>query len=149
MVIEFARNVVGLKNAHTTEIKPRAKYKIIDLMEKQKANLRQGIYGATMRLGAYPCTIKAGTTAAKAYGKNKISERHRHRYEVNNKYIKKLEKAGLIFSGTSPDKKLMEIAELPKSEHPFMLGSQFHPEFTSSPLHPNPLFNEFVKSIKG
>jgi len=148
MVIEFARNVVGLKNAHTTEIKPRAKYKIIDLMEKQKANLRQGIYGATMRLGAYPCTIKAGTIAAKAYGKSKISERHRHRYEVNNKYIKKMEKAGLIFSGTSPDKKLMEIAELPKSEHPFMLGSQFHPEFTSSPLHPNPLFNEFVKSIK-
>ena len=148
MVIEFARNVVGLKNAHTTEIKPRAKYKIIDLMEKQKANLRQGIYGATMRLGAYPCTIKAGTIAAKAYGKSKISERHRHRYEVNNKYIKKMEKAGLIFSGTSPDKKLMEIAELPKSEHPFMLGSQFHPEFTSSPLHPNPLFDEFVKSIK-
>ncbi len=148
MVIEFARNVVGLKNAHTTEIKPRAKYKIIDLMEKQKANLRQGIYGATMRLGAYPCTIKAGTTAAKAYGKSKISERHRHRYEVNNKYIKKLEKAGLIFSGTSPNKKLMEIAELPKSKHPFMLGSQFHPEFTSSPLHPNSLFNEFVKSIK-
>ncbi len=149
MVIEFARNVVGLKNAHTAEIKPRAKYKIIDLMEKQKANLRQGIYGATMRLGAYPCTIKAGTVAFKAYGKSKISERHRHRYEVNNKYIKKLEKAGLIFSGTSPDKKLMEIAELPKSEHPFMLGSQFHPEFTSSPLHPNPLFDEFVKSIKG
>ncbi len=149
MVIEFARNVVGLKNAHTTEIKPRAKYKIIDLMEKQKANLRQGIYGATMRLGAYPCTIKAGTIAAKAYGKSKISERHRHRYEVNNKYIKKMEKAGLIFSGTSPDKKLMEIAELPKSEHPFMLGSQFHPEFTSSPLHPNPLFDKFVKSIKG
>ena len=148
MVIEFARNVVGLKNAHTAEIKPRAKYKVIDLMEKQKANLRQGIYGATMRLGAYPCTIKAGTVAFKAYGKSKISERHRHRYEVNNKYIKKLEKAGLIFSGTSPNKKLMEIAELPKSEHPFMLGSQFHPEFTSSPLHPNPLFNEFVKSIK-
>ncbi len=149
MVIEFARNVVGLKNAHTAEIKPRAKYKVIDLMEKQKANLRQGIYGATMRLGAYPCTIKAGTVAFKAYGKSKISERHRHRYEVNNKYIKKLEKAGLIFSGTSPNKKLMEIAELPKSEHPFMLGSQFHPEFTSSPLHPNPLFDEFVKSIKG
>ncbi len=148
MVIEFARNVVGLKNAHTTEIKPRTKYKIIDLMEKQKANLRQGIYGATMRLGVYPCTIKAGTIAAKAYGKSKISERHRHRYEVNNKYIKRLEKAGLIFSGTSPNKKLMEIAELPKSEHPFMLGSQFHPEFTSSPLHPNPLFNEFVKNIR-
>ena len=149
MVIEFARNVVGLKNAHTTEIKPRAKYKVIDLMEKQKANLKKGIYGATMRLGAYPCKIKKGTIAEKAYGQKNITERHRHRYEVNNKYIKKLEKSGLKFSGTSPDGQLMEIAELPKSEHPFMLGSQFHPEFTSSPLNPNPLFAEFVKSIKG
>jgi len=149
MVIEFARNVVGLKHAHTTEIKPRAKYKVIDLMEKQKANLKKGIYGATMRLGAYPCKIKKGTIAEKAYGQKNITERHRHRYEVNNKYIKKLEKAGLKFSGTSPDGQLMEIAELPKSEHPFMLGSQFHPEFTSSPLNPNPLFAEFVKSIKG
>ncbi len=148
MVIEFARNIVGLKNAHTTEIKPRAKYKIIDLMEKQKANLKKGIYGATMRLGAYPCILKNNTLAKKAYGKKEISERHRHRYEVNNKYIKQLEKAGLIFSGTSPNKQLMEIAELPKTEHPFMLGSQFHPEFTSSPLNPNPLFNEFIKAIK-
>ena len=148
MVIEFARNVVGLKNAHTTEIKPRARYKVIDLMEKQKANLKQGIYGATMRLGAYPCIIKPDTIAFNAYKQKKISERHRHRYEVNNKYIKKLEKKGLIFSGTSPDGQLMEIAELPKSKHPFMLGSQFHPEFTSSPLHPNPLFNEFIKAVK-
>jgi CTP synthase len=101
-----------------------------------------------MRLGTYPCTIKEGTIASKAYGQLDIDERHRHRYEVNNEYIEQLENAGLIFSGTSPDKKLMEIAELPEAEHPFMLGSQFHPEFTSSPLHPNPLFNEFVKSIK-
>jgi CTP synthase len=148
MVIEFTRNVIGLKNAHTTEIKPRAKYNVIDLMEKQKANLKKGIYGATMRLGAYPCKIKPKTIAAKAYGKKNISERHRHRYEVNNKYIKKLEKLGLIFSGTSPNGQLMEIAELPKEQHPFMLGSQFHPEFTSSPLHPNPLFNEFIKAVK-
>ena len=148
MVIEFARNVLGLKNAHTAEIKPRARDKVIDLMEKQKAHLRQGIYGATMRLGAYPCRLKSKTIAAKAYGKNKISERHRHRYEVNNQYIKQLEKAGLIFSGTSPDGQLMEIAELPTKMHPFMLGSQFHPEFTSSPLKPNPLFNELIKTIK-
>jgi len=148
MVIEFARNVVGLKNAHTTEIKPRAKYKVIDLMEKQKANLKKGIYGATMRLGAYPCVLKKNTLAEKGYKKRRISERHRHRYEVNNKYIKQLEKAGLIFSGTSPDKQLMEIAELPTTMHPFMLGSQFHPEFTSSPLHPNPLFNQFIKAVK-
>jgi len=148
LVIEFARNVVGLKNAHTAEVSPEAEDKIIDLMEKQKANLKKGIYGATMRLGTYPCTIKEGTIASKAYGQLDIDERHRHRYEVNNEYIEQLENAGLIFSGTSPDKKLMEIAELPEAEHPFMLGSQFHPEFTSSPLHPNPLFNEFVKSIK-
>ncbi len=148
MVIEFARNVLGLTNAHTTEIKPRAKYKVIDLMEKQKANLKKGIYGATMRLGAYPCKIKSGTIASRAYGKRNISERHRHRYEVNNAYIKKLEKAGLVFSGTSPNGQLMEIAELPKVDHPFMLGSQFHPEFTSSPLKPNPLFKEFILSIK-
>ncbi len=148
MVIEFARNVVGLKNAHTTEIKPQAKYKVIDLMEKQKTNLKKGIYGATMRLGAYPCILKDKTIAKKAYSKREISERHRHRYEVNNKYIRQLEETGLIFSGTSPNKQLMEIAELPKTEHPFMVGSQFHPEFTSSPLNPNPLFNEFVKTIK-
>lgn len=148
MVIEFARNVLGLKNAHTAEIKPRARHKVIDLMEKQKAHLRQGIYGATMRLGAYPCRLKSKTIAAKAYGKNKISERHRHRYEVNNQYIKQLEEAGLIFSGASPDGQLMEIAELPTKMHPFMLGSQFHPEFTSSPLKPNPLFNELIKTIK-
>jgi len=148
MVIEFARNVLELKNAHTTEIKPRAKHNVIDLMERQKANLKKGIYGATMRLGAYPCKIKSKTIAAEAYNQKNIFERHRHRYEVNNKYIKKLEKASLIFSGTSPDGQLMEIAELPKKQHPFMLGSQFHPEFTSSPLQPNPLFNAFVKAVK-
>ncbi len=148
MVVEYARNVVGLKNAHTAEIKPRAKYKIIDLMEKQKAKLRQGIYGATMRLGAYPCKIKKNTIAREVYGKEKISERHRHRYEVNGKYVKLLEEAGMIFSGVSPDNQLMEIAELSTVEHPFMLGSQFHPEFTSSPLQPSPLFDGFVKAIK-
>ena len=145
MVIEFARHVAGLKNAHTAEIKPRARYKVIDLMAKQKRHLRQGIYGATMRLGAYPCKIKSGTIASRAYRRPRISERHRHRYEVNGKYIKTLEKAGLIFSGTSPDGQLMEIAEIPTKNHPFMVGSQFHPEFTSSPLKPNPLFKEFIK----
>ena len=147
MVIEFARNVLGLTKAHTAEIDPEAKDKVIDLMEKQKANLKKGIYGATMRLGAYPCKIKKDTIAQEAYQKEDISERHRHRYEVNNKYIDALEKAGLVFSGTSPDGQLMEIAELSRKEHPFMVGSQFHPEFTSSPLRPNPLFNEFVKSV--
>ena len=99
-----------------------------------------------MRLGAYPCILKDGTVAASAYDKGEISERHRHRYEINNSYIERLEKAGLVFSGVSPDGKLMEIAELPKKEHPFYLGTQFHPEFLGRPLSPHPLFTAFVKA---
>ena len=99
-----------------------------------------------MRLGAYPAILDKGTTALKAYGEVLISERHRHRYEVNPEYIEQLEKAGLVFSGQSPDRRLMEICELPKSKHPFMLGSQFHPEFKSRPLTGHPLFNEFLKA---
>jgi len=149
MVIEFARNVVGLKNAHTAEIKPKTKHPVIDLMPHQKKNIKEGHYGATMRLGEYPCVVKSGTIAFQCYKHKNIIERHRHRYEVNPEYIQQLEKAGLVFSGQSPDKKLMEITELPKKTHPFMLGSQFHPEFTSSPLIPNPLFSQFIKaSIK-
>ncbi len=145
LVIEYARNVLGIKNAHTTEINPKAKDPVIDLMPEQYENMKKGSYGATMRLGNYPCEIKKGTLAYQAYGKSKIQERHRHRYEVNPKYIKQLKEAGLVFSGTSPDKKLMEIAELPKDQTPFHLGSQFHPEFTSWPLRPNPLFLQFIK----
>ena len=99
-----------------------------------------------MRLGAYPCVLKDGTHARNAYGAGKINERHRHRYEVNQEYIKPLEEKGLIFSGISPDKTLMEIAELPKSVHPFMVGSQFHPEFKARPLEPHPLFTAFIKA---
>ena len=99
-----------------------------------------------MRLGAYPAGLKAGTIAFHSYRQRLISERHRHRYEVNPDYIKKLEKAGLIFSGTSPDSVLMEIAELPRSAHPFMLGTQFHPELLSRPLSPHPLFMAFIKA---
>ena len=146
MVIEFARNVLGLKDAHTTEINRKTKNPVIDIMPEQKKNLEDSNYGATMRLGAYPATLKKGTIAEKAYGETRISERHRHRWEVNPKYIAKLEKAGLIFSGASPDRKLMEIAELPKKEHPFMLGSQFHPEFKSNPLNSHPLFFQFIKA---
>lgn len=148
MVTEFARNVVGLKGAHTTEIKPRAKHPVIDLMPEQYKNIKEGHYGATMRLGNYPCKIKKSTKAFTAYRKGSIEERHRHRYEVNPRYVKRLERAGLVFSGISPDRKLMEIAELPKELHPFMLGSQFHPEFTSAPLKPNPLFFQFIKAAK-
>ena len=146
MTVEYARNVLGLKDAHTTEIDPATPNPIIDIMPDQKKHLADGKYGATMRLGAYPAHLKAGTIARKAYGKEIISERHRHRYEVNPKYIADIEKAGLVFSGRSPDGVLMEIAELPKKVHPFFLGTQFHPEFLARPLDPHPLFTEFLKA---
>ena len=146
MTVEYARNVLGLKDAHTTEIDPATPNPIIDIMPDQKKHLADGKYGATMRLGAYPAHLKQGTIARKAYGKEIISERHRHRYEVNPKYIADIEKAGLVFSGQSPDGVLMEIAELPKKVHPFFLGTQFHPEFLARPLDPHPLFTEFLKA---
>ena len=99
-----------------------------------------------MRLGAYPAVLKKGTIAYSAYASGEVSERHRHRYEVNPEYIKKLEETGLVFSGVSPNRRLMEIAELPKNKHPFFLGTQFHPEFTSRPLSPQPLFHAFIKA---
>ncbi len=148
LVIEYARNVLGLSEAHTTEVNRDTLHPVIDIMPEQKKNLEDGNYGATMRLGAYDAVLEKGTMAYDAYGKTKISERHRHRWEVNPKYIKQLEKAGLVFSGKSPNGKLMEIAELPKEEHPFFLASQFHPEFKSSPLKSHPLFFEFVKAAK-
>ena len=115
-------------------------------MVEQKKHLSGKAYGGTMRLGAYPCYLKKGTMARAAYKKELIEERHRHRYEINPDYIKPLQKAGLVFSGTSPDSVLMEIAELPRSVHPFMLGTQFHPEFHARPLSPHPLFTEFLKA---
>ena len=144
-VIEYARNVLNLKDANTTEINRDTKNPVIDIMPEQKKNLEDSNYGATMRLGAYPAILKKGTVAFGAYKKNKISERHRHRWEVNPEYIDQLEKAGLVFSGVSPDSKLMEITELPKGIHPFFLGTQFHPELKSSPLDSQPLFLEFVR----
>jgi CTP synthase len=146
LVIEHARNVAGLKGATTAEINPRAPHVIIDVMPDQKKKIAEGNYGGTMRLGAYDAVLKKGTIARKAYGVDEISERHRHRYEVNPEYIETLEGAGLVFSGTSPNGKLMEIAELPRSEHPFFLGTQFHPEFLARPLAPHPLFTEFLKA---
>jgi CTP synthase len=147
-VIEFARNVLNLKDAHTTEIDRKTKNPVIDIMPEQKKNLEDHNYGATMRLGSYPARLQKGTIAYEAYGIEKISERHRHRWEVNPDYIQKLEKAGLVFSGISPDRRLMEIAELPRPKHPFFLGTQFHPEFKSSPLDSHPLFLEFIKAAK-
>jgi CTP synthase len=145
-VIEFARNVVGMSNAHTTEINPKTSNPVIDIMPEQNKNLLEKNYGATMRLGAYPANLTSGTIAQNAYNKRHISERHRHRYEVNPQYIEKLAKKGMVFSGTSPDGRLMEIAELPSSKHPFFLGTQFHPELKSRPLAPHPLFVEFIKA---
>ncbi len=145
-VIEFARNVLELKDANTTEIDRDTKNPVIDIMPEQKKNLEDKNYGATMRLGSYPAVLKKGTIAYSAYAKKRISERHRHRWEVNPDYIERLGKGGLVFSGKSPSRKLMEVAELPKSIHPFFLGTQFHPEFTSTPLKSHPLFLEFVKA---
>ena len=146
LTIAFARNILNLKKANSTEFDPNTPDPVITTMADQVEKIKNKNYGATMRLGAYPCVLKAGTQAALAYGKKEIAERHRHRYEINNSYIPALEKAGLVFSGASPDGKLMEIAELPKSVHPFYLGSQFHPEFKSRPLSPHPLFSAFIKA---
>jgi len=144
MVIEYARNVLGLKGAHTAEIDPDCPHTIIDIMPDQKKKLAEEKYGGTMRLGTYPAYLKRGTLARKAYGKELVEERHRHRYEVNPEYIEQISAAGLVFSGVSPDKVLMEIAELPQSKHPFFLGTQFHPEFQARPLDPHPLFTAFL-----
>ncbi len=148
LVIEFARNAAGLKGAHTREVDPKSPHLVIDVMESQKEIIdgKNKKYGGTMRLGAYPCVLKDGTHARLAYAAKEVSERHRHRYEVNHTYVHTLEENGLVFSGTSPDKTLMEIAELPKSVHPFMVGSQFHPEFKARPLEPHPLFTAFLKA---
>ena len=146
MVIEYARNVLKLKDANTAEINKSSSALVIDIMPDQKKKLEQLNYGGSMRLGAYDAHIKKGTIAYSAYKKDVIQERHRHRYEVNTEFIKKIEDAGLIFSGKSPNGVLMEIAELPKKVHPFFLGTQFHPEFLARPLAPHPLFTAFIKA---
>jgi CTP synthase len=144
-VIEFSRNVCGLKGAASTEFVPKTPYPVIDVMMEQKALLKEKRYGGTMRLGDYKCELKPGTLSFKAYGKQKyIFERHRHRYEVNNAFREKLEKKGMIMAGVNPEIDLVEIIELPG--HPFFIASQFHPEFKSRPLRPHPLFREFVKA---
>lgn len=140
-LVEYSRNVCGIKDAHTKEFASDICNPVIDLMEDQKSLEEKG---GTMRLGAYPCVIKDDTFAYKAYKTNNISERHRHRYEVNNKYREVLEQSGLILSGLSPDKNLVEMIEI--KEHPWFLGCQFHPEFKSKPLSPHPLFVDFIKS---
>ena len=144
-VIEFARNVCGLKNAVSGEFtQKKDAFKVIDVMEEQKAVLKKRNYGGTMRLGAYKCKIKPGTISFKAYKSNLVSERHRHRYELNNKYRKILEEKGLIIAGINPENNLVEIVEIKK--HPFFVATQFHPEFQSRPLSPHPLFREFIQA---
>ena len=144
--IEFARNVCKISAAHTTEINPKTRDPIIDLMLEQKQKMKIKAYGGTMRLGVYDCKLKKGTIAYNAYKKINISERHRHRYEFNNKYKEILEKKGMIFSGINPEQDLIEIIELKKLIHPFFIGTQFHPEFKSRPLNPHPLFREFIRA---
>ncbi len=144
-VVEFARSILNYKKAHTTEIDSKTPYPVIDILPEQKKNLKDSNYGATMRLGSYPAVLEKGTIAYQAYKKTLIDERHRHRYEVNPDYIEVLKTAGLIFSGVSPDRRLMEILELSKSKHPFFVATQFHPEFKSRPLSPHPLFKEFIR----
>ena len=145
-VVEFARNVAGLKKANTTEVNPETPYSVIDILPEQKQKLAKKDYGGSMRLGVYPASLKKGTIAHAAYKEYLISERHRHRYEVNPDYVERLEKKGIIFSGFSPDRHLMEIMELPVKKHPFFVASQFHPEFKSRPLKPHPLFREFIRA---
>jgi len=142
--IEFARNVAGLKDANTTEIDKKTKNPIIDIMPEQKILMNEKKYGGSMRLGAYACELVKNTIAQKAYATNKISERHRHRFELNNDYKDILIKNGLVVSGTNPQRDLVEIIEI--KDHPFFVGVQFHPEFKSRPLEPHPLFVEFIKS---
>lgn len=146
LVVEYARHIAGLKNAHTVEINPETPYPVIDIMHDQKAKVTQAQYGGTMRLGTCPAIIAPKTQAYTLYKKKQVDERHRHRYEVNPEFIEQLTQAGLVFSGTSPDGKLMEIAELPQKEHPFFIGTQFHPEFLSRPLAPHPIFSGFLKA---
>jgi len=147
MVIEYARNVLGIKNANTEEIDPKAKDLLIHIMPDQKEKLVRGDYGGSMRLGLYEAHLKPKTLAEKAYKTNTIFERHRHRFEVNEDYVEQLEKKGLVFSGVSPDGHLMEIAELSGDIHPFFLGVQFHPEFLARPLSPHPLFDAFIQAV--
>ena len=143
MVVEYARNVLGISNASSLEIDPEAEHPVIAFMPGQE-DLHST--GGTMRLGVYPCVLKEGTLVREAYGKELVSERHRHRYEFNNDYRIQLEEAGLIASGTSPDGNLVEVTEV--YDHPFMIGSQFHPEFASRPERPHPLFREFIRVAK-
>lgn len=140
-VVEFARNVLGYQDAHSVEIAPSTTHPVIDMMEEQKKISNKG---GTMRLGAYPCQLMKGSKSFDIYGSEFISERHRHRYEFNNQYLEEYKKAGMIPAGLNPDSGLVEIVEIP--DHPFFVGAQFHPEYSSTAMHPHPLFVAFVQA---
>ena len=140
-VIEFSRNVLGLAGANSTEMDPKTPFPVIGLMEEQK---KIDQMGGTMRLGSYACDLKKGSKAALAYGKTKIQERHRHRYEFNNDYLDQVESKGLIATGKNPNTGLVEIMEL--RNHPWFVGVQFHPEYKSTVLNPQPLFVKFIQA---
>ena len=142
-VIEYARNVLGMETAHSTEFEPETKFPVIDIMETQRGIITKG---GTMRLGSYSCIIKSGTKAFAAYGTSEIYERHRHRYEFNSKFTADFMKSGICLSGASPDGELVEIIEL--KNHKWFMGCQFHPEFQSSPIYQHPLFVNFIKAAK-
>jgi len=141
-VVEFARHVLGLANAASTELNKGTEHPVIDLMEDQK---KITDYGGTMRLGAYECELKKSSKAFNAYKASTIEERHRHRYEFNNKYLKQMEKAGLKATGINPKSKLVEIVEL--DNHPYFVGTQFHPELKSTVMSPHPLFVSFIDAM--
>jgi CTP synthase len=138
-VVEYGRNVLGLKDASSTEMNPDTPHPVINMMEEQK---KVKLKGGTMRLGAYGCDLKKGSKAANFYGKTHISERHRHRYEFNNDYLKQYETAGLLPTGINTENNLVEVVEL--KNHPFFIGAQFHPELKSTVANPHPLFINFV-----
>ena len=142
-VIDYARNVAGLDGANSSEVNPDTPHPVIDLLPEQREIEEKG---ATMRLGAWPCVLTPGTHSYRAYGQERISERHRHRYEFNPEYQERLTEAGLIIAGTSPDGRLVEVVELP--EHPWFVACQFHPEFSSTPFRPHPLFSAFIAATK-
>jgi CTP synthase len=142
-VIEFARNILGLKDAHSTEMDPDSNEPVIDLMDEQKKITTKG---GTMRLGAYTCDLKPDSLAFRIYGHSPVSERHRHRWEFNNKYLEQFEKAGMVASGKNPSTGLVEIIELPS--HPFFIGVQYHPELKSTVENPQPIFVHFIRAAK-
>jgi CTP synthase len=141
-VIEYARNVLGLQDAHSSEMNPETTNPVIDLMEEQKTVTNKG---GTMRLGAYACKLEKGSLAHHIYGKLNIQERHRHRYEFNNAYLEQFKNAGMIPTGVNPESNLVEIVEI--KDHPFFIGVQFHPEYKSNVANPAPLFVHFVKAV--